>query len=211
MKTLGDRIKFCIELTKLTKPKLAKKYLISISSLHCYENNTKKPSEKRLKMLLDIFKKENVITSYQWLKQGVGDLPREFKCIDYNKTINNEMNFDSIELINYELKNAANKYKNSVHFICNTFELEPSIFFGDWVLGIKINSSDVNKYEKYPFLFKINNITYLKYIAKINENGSLNLIGINQKFSKKDYFIPNVFPEVIAPIFWIRRNPDHFI
>lgn len=213
LKRVGDRIKYCRELIDVTKGKLATKHALNPSTLHFYENNVKCPSEERLQKLLEIFKKEDVIVSYQWLKTGVGDLPIKLKLTDIvNKNeIKKPENLDSIELMNFEMNTLMNKYPNSIHFICNTFEMEPHILYSDWLLAMPIDKKNVSKYEKLPFLFKIKNVTYLKYIAKINDNGSFNLIGSNQSHATEKYFMPNINPEIVAPIYWIRRNPDIFL
>lgn len=208
--TIGKRVKYCREISKLSRTKMSSRYNISNSTLSAYETDIKNPSDKRLKELLEIFKKENVIVSYQWIKLGKGDLPREFKCFEVNSK-NNFDYIDSIELMKQEEMHIKNKYPNAIFFICNTFDMEPTIFFGDWIFGLPINITDIKKFENYPFIFKINDVTYIKYLSNINTDGSLNIVGLNHKHSKNDFYLQNIIPSEVAPIFWTRRNPDNFM
>ncbi|MBX9839051.1 MAG: helix-turn-helix domain-containing protein [Silvanigrellaceae bacterium] len=181
--TIGGRLKYCRKIARLTRPHLERDYKISQSSVYCYETNMKQPSDNRLKKFLEIFKNENIIVNYQWLKTGYGDLPQEFKCSSSSKNIlntNYQNIYDSIQLIKQEEIQIKKMHSNSIFFSCDSFDLEPLLGFGDRVAGIPVYT-DLKKYEDKFCIIRYNEIIFIKILIKYNLNGTLNFSGINQK------------------------------
>ena len=108
---------------------------------------------------------------------------------------------------------------SSVKLICNDQDDEALNFsknrLKDFENRVEFNKGNfeniIKKFENYPFIFKINDVTYIKYLSNINTDGSLNIVGLNHKNSKNDFYLQNIIPSEVAPIFWTRRNPDNFM
>lgn len=207
--TIGGRLQYCRKIAKLTRPYLEKVYNISKSSIYCYEANLKHPSHNRIKEFLDIFKNENVIVNYQWLKTGKGDLPQEFKCINLSnkKKKANTNTIDSEQLIYQEEIDIKKMYSNAIFFTCDSFDLEPLVKFSDRVAGLPVESN-IQKQENNLCIISYKEILFIKILSKYNRDGTSNFCGINPRNGDINFLLLNVQPDFIAPIFWIRRNPD---
>jgi len=214
--TLGKRIDLCRNLSKLTRPAFERKYNFSKSTLYHYELDLKKPSDKKLQELFTIFNNENVSVTLQWLKNGEGEPPKEFKKNEIVKVQNvshiNQINIvDGIQLIENQKLLLKKLYPNIIIGKCNSYDLEPLLTFGDYVAGIPIKNELISELIDVLCLFQIGNATHIKIINHINSNSTLNLAGINQKKADKNYFLFNVSPEIVAPVIWTHKNPDDFI
>ena len=194
---------------------MLRKYNFSQSTLNQYELNIKNPSDQKINELLDIFKNENVIVSLQWLKNGIGETPKEFKNTDLITqnmlTINNIPLIDSLQLIDIEKQLILKLYPNAITGVCDNFELEPTVKFSDEVAGIPCDLNKIRNLEDVLCLVKYKNKIYIKVVNKINEDNTINLIGINPKKASASFYLSNVTPDVIAPVIWIRKNPDDYI
>lgn len=213
-KTIGDRIKHCRLLAKLTRSEIERKYNLKMPTMVSYESNLRVPIKPKLRQIIEIFIKENVAVTSEWILSGTGQKPKYLNKFTEKVFEGDSLNMcavDDLHLIYLEETHIYKKYKNVIIHTVTSRELEPLFYVGDRVAGVPIQPKSFNNLiDKVCIIKDQNERIYVKSIAAFNEDNSLNICGLKASLSDKNFFISGVKYSHIAPIFWIRRNLGEF-
>ena len=84
---VGERLKDLRKTFRFTRKYFHTKYEIPEITLQKWENSERKISEYALNKILEIYKKENILVTKEWIMDGKGDKPKTifpFDNLDYN-------------------------------------------------------------------------------------------------------------------------------
>lgn len=134
----GKRLKLCRVLAELTRKKLYRDYDLNPNTIASIESGANLLTEKRAKQLVEIFNKEGVPISLEWLLQGVGDYLLSALTPE-NKKQPLETSLDINEALSFfdEIKYFNDTKRPTVVSMITDDALAPIFNMGDYVGGIK--------------------------------------------------------------------------
>jgi hypothetical protein len=154
-KERGNRVRYMrIELLHVSRNALVKKYtdLLSMSAIQNWEDGRYGGlTEKGAKKLIEVFARENIDCSLQWLLYGIGSAPVNFSGIarfslnsadiitDKQPPVTDE------EAIHKELRFFKAIHVDTMDAIVRDDALSPILTIGDYVAGIRWTGKEINQ------------------------------------------------------------------
>ncbi len=206
--SIGERLKYIRKNFRFTRKYFREKYNIPEITLQKWETSERKIPDHAIIKLLEIFKKECILVTKDWLQNGIGEKP---------KTIfpDNELNYSTLYfdfsqndeiLANKEIEFFENNHKNSKVIIIDNNDMEPIYKPGDYIGGIELTKDEIKNLDNTDCIVLIkNDNSYLLRRVNKDEKGNFRLSILNLNSKNETPVIYNAKLEFIAPVIWIRR------
>lgn len=196
LKKPNERLRYLRTLTKLDRTAISMKYNIPEVTLRFWETGKAPLTKKGISRCLDIYHKEGIRVTEEWLSNGFGDLPHLDPLLMTLSNVSNLQNEFKIN-IQQDLNYFKNTYSNCIFFEIKDNEMLPIYKKGDFII-CKISNHDLkllNQKDCIVFL-ESNEIIFRRVFISEQDKMSLNC---TNPFSS----IPIIFdvqPKAIAPI-----------
>lgn len=179
------RLRFIRSLTGLTRLAIEEKYQLPEITLKKWETGKLAISDKGIAKCLEIYKQENIFTTHDWIKNGIGPLPT-FATLNKNQ--------------DQDLAYFKNTYPNLLIYEIVSDEMAPKYNIGETVLGL-IENKEFDHFHNLDCLLRLQSgeIIFRKLI--IHNQNKINLACTNNS-TAKNFILFDVQPEAIAPVFW---------
>lgn len=179
------RLRFIRSLTGLTRLAIEQKYQLPEITLKKWETGKLAISDKGIAKCLEIYKQENIFTTYDWIKNGVGPLP---------SFIQKDADFD--QDINYFKATYPNTL---IHLVTNN-EMMPRYQIGETVIGL-IEDKEYSYYNNKDciVILESDEIFFRRLI--VQEKDKINLVCTNN-LVESNFILYDIKPKTIAPVFW---------
>lgn len=202
---VAKRIKVARVLSGLSRKQLCDKYNLNEHTYQSWEQAKVNFSKHNADRLSDLFRKENVICTAEWLLTGLGVQPTNM--LEYQKNDeaqNNQLN--SFEIIEKEVSTFEQLNKDSITCVIIDDALAPIFKPHDRVGGIITNEEDYNLFFNQPCIVRLpDERVFVRIFTPGNQERKYNLWSSNQQTTAKEPIISNTNVSLVAPIAWWRR------
>lgn len=207
----GKRIKTARMLAGLSRKQLEEKFYVSASTLQSWEIGRNPLNEKGAKRLVEIFSKNDLICSVEWLLYGVGTHPKtsdELKFITSSKHgIIEPVNWNDEISIQKEIETFYIVNHDAVVLLVNDDGMEPAYAIGDYVGGKKRYREKISTALGMNCIVQFNEqISLVRRLKSGSRSGLYNLFCINPDATAQEPVICDVNLIFAAPIIWHRKN-----
>lgn len=213
MITPGGRVKNVrIDLLKVSRDYLYKKYGLPVDTLAAWENNKLQLTQKGLDRCIKILNAEGLIVSREWILTGQGLDPKfSLDLSKYFRTLPAEVNDDYIDdqiLRIKEVEFFKSLAPNSVVSVVSSDDMLPFFRTGDYVGGRFVTGRNIdNCIGKDSIIKTKDGGSYIRRLAKSPSNKGFNLVCLNPQWDgNPEPVIFGVEVELVAPIIWLRRQ-----
>lgn len=221
LENFGDRVKYLRNLIKRSRKYLEEKYNFPEITQKKLEYNERNISQNYILKIINIYLKENLYVTENWLLTGNGKIPYFINSFNEDKSLqikNYENNSNHIIKFNKfigEIEEITKDcYPNSL--IARTFkkDMEPIIFPGDYCIGWPILEKVPDNLIGEPCIVKIKKcntlkIKIIKNIINEFEIQKINLSVSNIEHSDDESFTFNTEFDFISPIMCIIRKQKY--
>ena len=209
---VGDRLKYIRRLLRLTRAYIENTYDLPEVTLKSWENETVQLTQAGLKRCVDIYRKEGLVISENWIMQGVGLNPTasltigQYFAIPSNIELLNEDD-DEVNMLK-EAKLFKESYPNAVVLLVSNDEMAPFYKPGDYVGG-KIRRGDAieKAVNKNCIVYLTNGEQFFRRLVKNNSQG-YNLVCLNPTANTPEPVLFNAEIDSVAPIIWHRCKDE---
>jgi hypothetical protein len=213
---------------RLGRDYIAKKYNIPATTLKAWENALTGITEKGLKRCIDVYRREGMLVSREWILYGTGLSPRI--SLDMGKYLASDLQYpkreesckkskikddgtlytvDETTCILREATFFKEGYTNAIILAVTNDDMEPVYQIGDYVGGVFRYGKNINTAIKCDCIIRLTSGELLLRRLFKNMDGQYNLACINPTPSSSNMPIMfNAKVECAAPIIWHRKpNP----
>lgn len=200
--TRESRARYLRESLGISRPKFAKRYSITLSSLQGWED--KKYGglpESGANKLVEYFKAEGISNlTIEWLMYGVGEDPLlQMDCVQEPEA---KYEISAQKCIERELRTFHHLNKNAVHLVIPDDRMLPYVSKGDYVAG---RWMDEEKRERAIGLFCIVRMPAGELLARFLDTGREKELYTLRCAHLDAEIVHDVALQAIAPILWIRK------
>lgn len=209
--TASERVKKLREEYRFTRKYFYEKHGLPEITLQKIENSDRRLTENSIKKIINIFKKENIVVTREWIMNGTGEKPK------YIFQENPVVNFNGVEftnsdeiLTNREIEFFEKNNPNSKVIILEDNDMSPRYRKGDYVGGVELPK------QKYLEINNMDCIVLVKdhgdYILRTvhkDADNSFRLSIRNKNSNNNRPVVYNAKLSFIAPVIWIRK-PNKF-
>lgn len=205
---IAQRLKYLRSLTRLSRDRLAKKHNFPEITLRSWETNKVKLSHKGLLRCIELYKKEGIFVTEEWLKNGTGPQPfltgdvAALNYVNINKEIQSEDENSRILRDSNALKELYPEM--FIHYITSD-EMLPQYKVGDFVGGI-FHYKDFENFHNHDCIIFLE---YGKIIFRrviISDDNHCNLVSINPFTASREAIIFSPKIKGIAPVMFHRKK-----
>jgi transcriptional regulator with XRE-family HTH domain len=191
LKTIGDRITYCRSTIGLTRKELSELWgEASVPTLSRWELDNIEPTQKKLALISEFFCSKGLIVSPNWIHSGEGISPSLLNMKEFA-----EDDFDDICEQNFLTLNQ--KIKNFSYYKVTSNFFSPTMHYGDYVGGIKIESDISSNANSLVFVVHENAV----HVGFLEYNGTPTL----KNLQGKTMSFPNY--SFMAKIHWMAIRP----
>ncbi len=231
--TPAERLKHIRKLTRLSRPYIKEKYRLSEATLKVWENGIAPLTEKGLQRCINIYRKEGVVLSKEWIMTGEG-LPPNISVnvghyfaggLQYPRRDNDLVIKDLDKPLPYlkddnacMLREASffkESYSNAVILMITNDDMEPTYRIGDYVGGRFRYGQDIDSVLRRDCIVRLKDgRNILRRLFKSNTTGHYNLACMNSQPSTDEPIMFDVEIEAAAPVIWHRmpnNSNSHFV
>jgi len=227
MATPAERLKHVRELIRLSRPYIKEKYRLPEATLKVWENGKAPLTEKGLQRCINLYRKEGVVLSKEWIMTGEG-LPPNISInighyfsskLQYPQPTERLMVRDLDKPLPYVkddnacmLREASffkESYSNAVILMVTNDDMEPAYRIGDYAGGRFRYGQDIDSALKRDCIVRLKDGRHiLRRLFKSNIAGCYNLACINPQPSTEEPIMFNIEIEAAAPVIW-HRMPNN--
>jgi transcriptional regulator with XRE-family HTH domain len=205
----GKRIKTARLLAGLSRKDMEDNYSICASTLQAWEIGKNPLNEKGARRLIDVFNKINLFCSVEWLLYGIGNPPKPFTAMQFNKSISDShplMNWDDELSIQKEIDIFYKVNNNAVVLLDHDDGMSPIYAIGDYVAGKKRYENQINTVVgKHCIVQLQDQSTFVRYLKNSTKDGLFNLFCTNANTAVQVPVMGDVSLVFAAPIIWHRK------
>lgn len=228
--TSAARLKALRQKARLTRGYIEKQYGLPAVTLKAWENGTAKLTEKGLQRCIDIYRKEGVLLTAEWIQTGIGlppkisvDIGRYFASdhayplrtpssqfvikdmdqpLPYGKS-------DQLDMLR-EASFFKESYPDAVVLMVTNDDMGPVFQTGDCVGGRFRYADAIDTVLKRDCIVRIKNTgqDVLRRVFKSRTGKGYNLVCINPMPTADEPIMFNVEIECAAPVIW-HRMPNN--
>lgn len=209
----AERLKYIRKLLGVTRAYLQEKYELPEITLKSWENARIKVSSVGVSRCVEIYRKEGLIVSEDWIMDGIGlDPVIQSSINDYflsSTSINNEeLEHDDEMLMMRDANLFKESYSNAVVMLVSSDEMEPYYKSGDYVGGkARIGTEIETAINKNCIIFLSNGERFFRRLIK-NSSGGYNLVCLNPNPMTSEPVLFNVDISKVAPVIWHRCKDE---
>lgn len=225
--TPAERLKHVRELIRLSRTYIKQKYHLSEATLKVWENGTAPLTKKGLQRCINIYRKEGVVLSKEWIMTGEG-LPPKYS-VNVGHYFAGELQYpqptekllvkdldcpfpylkDDNACMLREASFFKESYSDAVILMVTTDDMEPFYRIGDYVGGRFLYGQDIDKALKRNCIIRLKDgRNIFRRLFKSNVIGLYNLSCINPQASVEELIMFNIEIEAAAPVIW-HRTPNN--
>lgn len=222
--TPSERLKYIRLKTRLSRSEIQNKHKLSEATLKAWENGAAKITEKGLKRCINIYRKEGVVLSKEWVMTGEGISPKlsvdigKYFASDLQYPLRNEEGKIQEQSTKYKKDDTTRmvreasyfkeSYPSSVILMVTNDDMEPVYQIGDYVGGIFRYGENIKEALKRDCIIRLKTgEDMLRRLFEGNINKHYNLACINPLPTSEEPILFNIEIEAAAPIIW-HRMPD---
>lgn len=203
----SERIKDIRVNFRFSRRYLFEKYGLSENTLKKLESSDRKITEKSINKLINIYKKENIVVTKEWIMHGKGEKPRYIfppnsvdNIVDINFVNNDEI------LTNKEVEFFERNHENAKVIILEDNDMAPRYKKGDYVGGKEISKNNYVNLENIDCIVLVNGQdSYILRTVNKEDDNSFRLSIRNKNSKNMRPVIYKAKLSFVAPVIWIRR------
>jgi hypothetical protein len=219
-----ERLLYVRNLLRLSRRYIEEQYKLPEATLKAWESNKARLTEKGLNRCIDIYRKEGVLVSSEWINNGKGLSPRisvdmgkylasDLQYPEHGKSTSLQINdsgensylVDDSKAILREATFFKESTQNSVVLMITDNDMNPVYQIGDYVGGIFRYGKDIDSALKRDCIIRMKdgNLVVRRLFKSKNSN-LYNLACINPATESENPILFAVEIESAAPIIWHR-------
>lgn len=200
----GERIRLARQLVSITRIKLSEKYGINTHTLRSWEKGANCISEKKANLLANIFKKEGLDISQDWILTGNNANYLELENAKIKEVINLQ---GDIKIFN-EIEYFNNQVPKSITTLITDNALSPLFIKGDYVGGILADPHEYKELEGLCCIITLSTqqIISRKIISMSEKTAFVCSINPLAKLSTPDNEIVEFSNVALITRHWLLRN-----
>lgn len=211
LSTPGRRLKYIRSLLRVSRIYLQEKYQLPEVTLKSWENETTKLTLPGASRCVEIYRREGLIVSEDWILEGIGLDPTATATVShyFATPTNKELPEDDDEV---SMIRDANTFKethlNAVVMIVSNDDMRPFYKPGNYVGGkMRYGSAIDTAVNKDCIVYLKNGEHFFRRLIK-NSSGGYNLTCLNPNETTAEPVLYGVDIEGIAPIIWHRWKDE---
>jgi len=209
--TPGARLKYVRNLLRVSRSYIQDQYDLSADTLKAWENDKARLTEKGLNRCVEIYRKEGIELSKDWVLTGEGVDPKI--SVNFGKYINEiqatykNSRVDDEALIFQEVEYFKKSSDNAVVMLVSSEEMLPYYAPGDYIGGrFKLLDTIEEALNKDCIVRTTKRVVCFRRLVKSADGKSYNLVCLNPLWGEtQDPVLFNVDIECVAPVIWHRR------
>lgn len=209
--TPGKRLKHIRSLLRVSRAYLQEKHGIPEVTLKSWENSTTNISKAGAERCVEIYLKEGLIVSSDWVLEGAGLEPKATISVShyFATPSTQDLPVEDDELAMLRDANAFKEsYPNAVVMIVSNNDMQPFYKAGDYIGGKMRFGTDISdSTNKDCITYLKNGERFFRRLIK-NNIGGYNLTCLNPSLDTPEPVLYNVDIEGVAPIIWHRRKDE---
>lgn len=210
----AERLKYLRQLLGLTRAYLQENHQLPEITLKSWESGKIKLSKSSVDRCVDIYKKEGLIVSADWVLEGIGlDPVIQSSLSDYFLTSSEHESQEDIyqdeeTLMMRDANVFKENYSNAVVMLVSSDEMEPYYKAGDYVGGRIREKNDIETaLNKNCIVFLSTGEKFFRRLIR-NASGGYNLVCLNPNPLTSEPVLFNIDIEKVAPIIWHRCKDE---
>lgn len=209
--TPNQRLKYIRSLLRITRSYIQENHGLPEVTLKSWENGTTNITKVGVERCVEIYRKEGLILSENWIMEGIGLDPKNTNSVShYFSTPTPEtLPFENDEIAMIRDANIFKKsYKNAVIMIVSNDDMRPYYRPGDYVGGKTRYGDNINSaVNKDCIIYLKNGAKFFRRLIK-NSYEKYNLTCLNPNESTSEPVLYNVDIDCVAPVIWHRRKDE---
>ncbi|MBN8828964.1 MAG: hypothetical protein J0H68_09685 [Sphingobacteriia bacterium] len=199
-----ERIRFLRQMIGISRETIEKKYDLSSSTLFSWENGRLPLTDKGIKRCLEIFRKEGISVTEEWIRHGTGYEPiftkesSSFLVMPTTKSLPANSKIDTLK----EIEIIKTLYSDIIIYFIDTQEMSPKFNVGDYVAG-KVCHNEIYELHNMNCIVHLETGEYIFRRIIVNNDNSYTLICDNP-LSSPNPVIYNPPIKKIAPVMFHR-------
>lgn len=209
--TPGKRLKHIRSLVRVSRSYLQETYTLPEVTLKSWENGTTNLTPSGAERCVEIYRREGLILSADWILSGVGlDPTAAVSVSNYFATpTKKELPLEEEEIV---MMRDANTFKdshaNAVVMIVSNDDMRPFYKPGDYIAGkMRYENEILIGVNKDCIVHLKNGERYFRRLIKNSEEG-YNLVCLNPNETTAEPVLYNVAIEGVAPVIWHRWKDE---
>jgi DNA-binding transcriptional regulator YiaG len=219
--TPAQRLKYVRQLARLSRPYLEEKHQLPEATLKVWENSQSRITPKGLNRCIDIYRKEGVVLSKEWVMTGEGLSPQ--LSVGIGNYLASDLHYpfpeqrlrdaddaffpkdDNICMLR-EASFFKESYADTVVLIVADNDMWPTYQAGDYVGGCFRRGKAVTEALQRDCIVRLKNgEKILRRLFKSKRNKCYNLMCVNPMPEAEQPIMFNVEIECAAPVIWHRK------
>lgn len=210
--TPSERLKYIRKLLGATRAYFQDKYDLPEITLKSWEGGRVKLSSSAISRCVEIYRKEGLIVSEDWILEGIGlDPVIQSSISDYflsSEPIENNLYRDDETLMMRDAHMFKESHPNAVIMLVSSDEMEPYYKSGDYIGGKVRSGTDVETaLNKNCIVFLGNGERFFRRLIK-NSSGGYNLVCLNPNPLTSEPVLFNADIVKVAPVIWHRCKDE---
>lgn len=186
---------------------------LSVRSLASWETDVKPLTEKAAKKFVEIFGKQDILCTSEWLLQGKGHPPTSLKQFTTSLEFPEKESVNIPSLPNFgmsaEVILFTKTHPHSKIFKMEDDSMEPVFYKGDLLGGVLKNQTQPKAFLDKPCaIVDENGISHIRFPLSTQVKNHYNLVALNPKTQSLNPVQFKVNPKEIYKIIWVRREDD---